>query len=71
MRFESKEQLAAHFWDDPELSILVLSTCPGLTSLPALPETLNTLIAVNCPDLTTTCPASKFDHSVDGKLPRS
>ncbi len=32
MRFESKEKLAAYFWENPGLKTLELYNCPGLTS---------------------------------------
>lgn len=32
MHFESKEKLAAYFWEKPGLKTLELYSCPGLTS---------------------------------------
>ena len=53
MRIESKEKLAAYFWENPGLKTLELDNCPGLTSLPALPSTLTYLRVDNCPGLTS------------------
>ena len=53
MRFESKEALAAYFWEHPGLKSFELYNCPGLTSLPALPSTLTYLRVDNCPGLTS------------------
>ncbi len=53
MRIESKEKLAAYFWENPGLKTLELDNCPGLTSLPALPSTLTDLRVYNCPGLTS------------------
>jgi hypothetical protein len=53
MRFESNEKLTAYVSENPELKMLELIDCPGLTSLPELPSTLHFLLIRHCPGLTS------------------
>ncbi len=53
MYFESKEAMAAYFWEHPGLIYLRVDNCPALRSLPALPSTLIDLLVDNCPALTS------------------
>ena len=52
MYYESKEALAAFFWEHPDLKDLYLDNCPGITSLPALPSSLINLWVDNRPGIT-------------------
>jgi hypothetical protein len=51
MKFESKEALAAYFRENPNLKRLELNNCPGITSLPALPNSLTDLLVDSCPGI--------------------
>jgi hypothetical protein len=43
MVFKSKEELAAYFWENQNLTFLRVDSCPGLKGLPKLPSTLTSL----------------------------
>jgi len=55
MYFESKEALAAYFWENPDLKSLELGYCGGITSLPELPSSLRCLLLYSCPAASRGC----------------